>query len=175
MSVITSGQNLGLQIADSLYMDLEATKCSEGSLTNVTGKTSIPIDLHGHSVYVEVSIVDSMSFGTNLTHVLAHVGGDLFISLIADARTKDLTVMLVDGGCIDLNEVDNSKKLYPSNSWSRYSLYEVLLDGVLNMSIRKFEECDWIVENASDFISSHLASTPKHRSKNPETKTKGCV
>lgn len=177
---VQSGKNIGLQLADSLQMTLMSTN-KKGFTSRVPyeieGETTRTLEIHGQKLILHPFIVDSMGFSGLLLHVMAHIAGDLFLSMTSDSRDKKVTAILVDGSLCDLGEVDNSDILYPSKKWSRYNLYEAISAGVVAVFQRDFNTSIWN-DLGTEWVLDYLLLRDKQsadkfiRTENKRTETK---
>jgi len=120
-------QEMVLPIVDTLFMSLVVNMGKERPITG-SKKIEVPL-VEAQKIQREVKIVDSLIDKMNaITGVVAHVGGDLYLSVLNNHHKKYLIVMVLDGSKLNLKK--RKKKLFPT-TWSRKGYYATIVDGIV--------------------------------------------
>jgi hypothetical protein len=145
-----------VKLADALAMDLTVFKNVDGSI-DVEGVGDITIETHGYELNLKPTITDSKDYSSHLIHLMVHVGGDLYLSLIADNRDDSFTMFVVDGNIACLTKGDNSHLLYPNGEWSRYNLFVALEYAVTAVFQRKVGDVGWTkMGDGNSYVSAYI-------------------
>lgn len=148
------------QIADSLVMDVTFNRntyeiTGEKHRVFKAGPLSLP-----YTAKIWYSVCDrASSQDVQIAHVMVHVMGDLWVSLLADNRDKAVTLFLVDSTRLAVPllhspaERKTRESLYDRGEyWSRKKLYEALAPGVVGVYTRDFLLNEWKQEGVGNSL-----------------------
>jgi hypothetical protein len=145
MTDANSIKTLLLPLADALHMDLKY----RGKLRRLYGHLTMPLPICGLvdlTQDVPIAIVDSGVYPVaGMAGALLRIMGNLYVLMLSDTETQQLTMMLLDGSVLGFNKdmAGDGIKLFSPSSWSRIGLYGVIAPGVRAVYTRQYLEEDW--------------------------------